>query len=335
MRAILTKSEPRHQHPTDTGEMHLALFYSGDAEYVDGVKSFVAGALDAGEPVAIAVAPSKSELLRDALGDHSELELLDMVELGRNPARIIPAVEGMLAKHDGRLLHYIGEPIWHGRSRDEVREATRHEALINLAWPGAHIRLLCPYDVDLLDPYVLVDAEKTHPHLIRDGQVVASRCYAGAELPIGCDDPLPEPPADATPLPFGLPNLYAVRSLVKWTANQAGMSAARIGDLVIAINELATNAIRHAHGGGLLRVWRTPGTVICQVEDTGQIHDPLAGRRAPAVDAEGGMGLWTVNQLCDLVEVRTTDTGTTIRVHHATSDAGQASAGAGVPASAG
>jgi anti-sigma regulatory factor (Ser/Thr protein kinase) len=100
-------------------------------------------------------------------------------------------------------------------------------------------------------------------------------------------------------------------------ANQAGMSPYRTDDLVLAINELATNAIQHAHGGGLLRVWRVPGAVICQVEDHGQIHDPLAGRRAPAVHADGGMGLWTVNQLSDLVEIRTSEDGTTIRVHAA------------------
>ncbi len=306
--------------------MHLALFYSGDSEYVDGVLRFVLPALEAGEPVAIAIPSAKSELLRDALGGHSEIELFDMVELGHNPARIIPAVEGVLAKHEGSLLHYVGEPIWPGRSRDEVREATKHDALINLAWPGAHIRLLCPYDADLLDPYVLVDAEKTHPHLIRDGRIVPSRSYAGAELPLGCDDPMPAPPRDAKSLPFGLPNLYAVRSLVKWTANQAGMSGGRRDDLVIAINELATNAIRHAHGGGLLRVWCVPGGVVCQVEDAGQIHDPLAGRHTPALDAEGGMGLWTVNQLCDLVEVRTGEAGTTIRVHHGAAEGVQASA---------
>jgi anti-sigma regulatory factor (Ser/Thr protein kinase) len=301
-------------HPTESGEMHLALFYSGESEYVDGVSRFIEPALEAGEPVAIAVPGPRARLLRETFGGHA-IELFDMVELGRNPARIIPAVEEMLASHEESLLHYVGEPIWAGRSHDEIREATKHEALINLAWPGAHIRVLCPYDADALDPYVLVDAERTHPHLIRDGATVPSVAYAGAELPIGCDDPLSEPPADALTLPFGLPNLYAVRSLVKWTADQAGMSRGRTEDLVLGINELATNAIRHAHGGGLVRVWRVPGRVICQVEDSGHIHDPLAGRRTPALDTEGGVGLWAVNQLCDLVEVRTSDHGTTIRVH--------------------
>src|SRR5437763_3289093 len=202
-------------------------------------------ALEADEPVATAVPGQKAELLREGMGPHPGIELFDMVELGHKPARIIPAVEGMLARHDGSLLHYVGEPIWPGRSTDEIREATKHEALINLAWPGAHIRVLCPYDADELDPYVLVDAEKTHPHLIREGRTVRSRSYAGAELPLGCDDPLPEPPPDTLTLPFGRPNLYAVRSLVKWTANQAGMAPDRTNDLVLAINELATNTVRH------------------------------------------------------------------------------------------
>src|SRR5437588_5591211 len=235
MTTIIARDEPQ-LHPTETGEMHLALFYCGESEYVDGVMQFVDPALEADEPVAIAVPGQKAELLREGMGPRPRIELFDKVELGHNPARIIPAVEGMLGRYEGSLLHYVGEPIWPGRSRDEIREATKHEALINLAWPGAHIRVLCPYDADALDPYVLVDAEKTHPHLIRSGETVTSDSYARAELPLGSDEPLSEPSPDALTLPFGLPNLYAVRSLVRWTANQAGMSPYRTDDLVLAIN---------------------------------------------------------------------------------------------------
>ena len=41
----------------------------------------------------------------------------------------------------------------------------------------------------------------------------------------------------------------------------------------------------------------------------------LAGRRRPIPDAGRGHGLWVVNQLCDLVELRTGSTGTTVRLH--------------------
>jgi hypothetical protein len=57
--------------------------------------------------------------------------------------------------------------------------------------------------------------------------------------------------------------------------------------------------------------------VVCQFEDRGHITDPLGGRRVPRPDVAGRVGLWTVNQLCDLVEVRIARDGTTVRVHAA------------------
>ncbi len=296
--------------------MHLALFYRSDAEYLDGVIGFIEPALAAGEPVAAALPPTKGALLRERLGGSTErIEILDMFELGRNPSRIIPAVETMLARHDGKLLHYVGEPIWPGRSEEEIREATKHEALINLAWPGARIRVLCPYDATALDQTVLADAERTHPRLIRDGEEHRSSAYHGPAVPAGCDQQLVAPPRGAARLTFGLEDLSSIRLLVSERARAAGLDLDRAADLVLAVNEIASNAIRHGNGGGTLHIWNRPGRIVCQVQDSGQISDPLAGRRVPVYNGAGGIGLWTVNQLCDLVEVRTSEAGTTVRIH--------------------
>ena len=294
--------------------MHLALFYRGDEDYLDGVMSFVEPALSAGEPVAAAVPPARGELLSEQLGGE-EIEILDMFELGRNPARIIPAVEKMIASHEGTRLHYVGEPIWPGRTEEEVREAVKHEALINLAWPGAPIRVLCPYDTEALDSAVLADAERTHPRVIRDGEALDSAAYHGPAVPAGCDQQLLAPPPEAQSMMFGVQDLFRIRRLVSERAAAAGMSRDRAADLVLAVDELATNAIRHGSGGGIVHVWNKPGRMVCEVRDRGRIRDPLAGRRAPVPGVPGGLGLWTVNQLCDLVEVRTGDAGTTVRVH--------------------
>jgi hypothetical protein len=63
--------------------------------------------------------------------------------------------------------------------------------------------------------------------------------------------------------------------------------------------------------------WSTASEVVCQLEDPGHITDRLAGRYAPVAGTNGGIGLWMVNQLCDLVQARTTHQGTTIRLHAA------------------
>jgi anti-sigma regulatory factor (Ser/Thr protein kinase) len=297
-------------------QMHQALFYEGDREYLDGVMRFITPGLRAGEPVGAAVPRERGELLRRELkGYASEVEILDMFELGRNPARIIPAVQRMLAKHDGARLRYVGEPIWPGRSAEEIQEAIKHEALINLAWPGSPIRVLCPYDAAGLAGEVLDDAERTHPTVVRRGVERRTSAYTRGVIPLVSDQPLPPPPSEARVLRFGLEELSRVRTLVGERAGAAGLTRARAQDLVLAVSELAANAIRHGHGCGVVRTWSRRDRVICQVEDAGHIRDPLAGRRLPLTTAAGGLGLWTVNQLCDLVEVRSTPDGTTVRVH--------------------
>jgi hypothetical protein len=77
--------------PAGDEQAHLALFYSGDAHYVDEVMGFLNPALQAGDPVAVAIPPDRARMLQPHLGpDRPGVQMLDMAELGRNPARIIP-----------------------------------------------------------------------------------------------------------------------------------------------------------------------------------------------------------------------------------------------------
>jgi len=71
----------------------------------------------------------------------------------------------------------------------------------------------------------------------------------------------------------------------------------------------------HGGGGGSFRMWREVDTVVCEVSDAGHVSDPLAGRVLVPSDAEGGRGLWLVNQCCDLVELRSSPSGTVVRLH--------------------
>ncbi len=108
----------------------------------------------------------------------------------------------------------------------------------------------------------------------------------------------------------------AVRRFAAGRARQAGLSPDRATDLVIAVAELAANTLIHTTGPGTLTMWQADGELICQIQDGGQITDPLAGTHRPdAADPSRGRGLWVVHQVCDLVETRTGPGGTTIRLH--------------------
>jgi hypothetical protein len=65
----------------------------------------------------------------------------------------------------------------------------------------------------------------------------------------------------------------------------------------------------------MLRAWATAVGVTFEVSDGGHILDPLAGRRLPGQGSLGGRGLWLVHHLCDLVETRTGEDGTVVRLH--------------------
>jgi anti-sigma regulatory factor (Ser/Thr protein kinase) len=112
-------------------------------------------------------------------------------------------------------------------------------------------------------------------------------------------------------------DLSAVRALVHGHALRAGLTEARAIDLMLAVSEVAANTVRHAKSPGSLDIWYDAKEIVCQIRDRGTISDPLAGRRRPSLDALGGHGLWIVNQVCDEVEMRSDDTGTTIRLHMA------------------
>lgn len=301
-------------HPGRSG--HIALFYRAEQDYLSSIAAFIEAGLADGQAAFVAVPGHKIGPLQDALGAQAgSVAFADMTEMGRNPAWIIPQVQGFIDTSGGRPVRYVGERIWAERTPGELREATRHEALINLAFTGVPATILCPYDTGELSRAVLAEAECTHPALQRSGAITRSDRYRGpAELPPAVDEPLPPGPRHATVMTYRT-DLSGVRTLVGCHASQAGLAPRRAADLVLAVSEIAANTIRHTGGPGTLRVWHDEREVVCELSDPGHIRDPLAGRRRPAAGSPGGHGLWIVHQACDLVELRSGPRGTTMRLH--------------------
>jgi anti-sigma regulatory factor (Ser/Thr protein kinase) len=294
--------------PADGGLSHAAFFYRSRPEYVTAIVAFVQAGLAAGEPALVALPGAKASVICDQLpAVPGEVVFTDMAELGRNPARITPEVRAFADKHPGQRVRFVGEPIWPGRSAAELCEAARHEALINLAFAQAPMTILCPYDASGLAGSVLADARRTHQEPAAFGATWRDN------LPPGCDRPLHPVPAEAEVLPYDR-DLGPVRRLVADHARRAGLGEERTVDLVLAVNEIAANTISHTTGRAVLQIWPTPEELVCQVHDQGEITDPLAGRVRRGPD-DRGHGLWLVNQVCDLVELRTGPAGTTVRMH--------------------
>jgi anti-sigma regulatory factor (Ser/Thr protein kinase) len=292
---------------------HEAVFYAGPEGFLDRVAPFVEEGVAAGEPVMVALEAPKLRALRERLGSAAEdVELVDMGEIGHNPACIIPAWRDFVAGRSGPMRG-VGEPIWPGRSPAELVECQCHEALLNHAFADADgFHLVCPYDAVHLDRDVIEEAERAHPWV---GAAESARYRGHADPPPQFCEPLPEPPGNPPEHRIAWETLSGIRTLVGEHARAAHVSEARTGDLVLATHEVATNSIRHGGGEGTLRVWHDRDTVICEVRDRGRLDKPLAGRAKPSLDEDGGWGLWLANQLCDLVQLRTLPDGNVVRLH--------------------
>ncbi|MFJ4205510.1 anti-sigma factor RsbA family regulatory protein [Streptomyces sviceus] len=296
--------------------VHPALFYRGEKEYLNGTVPFIREGVKAGEPVAVAVPGPNLALLKAALGeDVAKVKFLDMTEAGRNPGRIIPRVLRAFADtHRQTRVRIIGEPIWAGRSTVEYPACVQHEALINPAFQGRDVTILCPYDADRLDEQALTDAHATHPLIISGGRERPSAAYAPEQVVDRYNQPL-EQPAAAEELVFQAGHLPRARRFAVEQAARFGLSGVRLEDVALIVAELTTNSVVHGGGSGTLRVWADDSQVVCEVHDHGYLGDPLAGRRPPARDKLGGRGLLLVHTLADLVRVHTGPDGTTVRCY--------------------
>ena len=124
--------------------------------------------------------------------------------------------------------------------------------------------------------------------------------------------------------------LHALRAKVLVQACRAGLSESRAADVVLAVHELAANAIRHGAGAGRLRVWNLVRELCCQVDDgdpprsddrawdsAGSATSAADGHRqtlASSMSSTPGHGLWLVRQVADRMSMASGPGGTRVRV---------------------
>jgi anti-sigma regulatory factor (Ser/Thr protein kinase) len=121
---------------------------------------------------------------------------------------------------------------------------------------------------------------------------------------------------------FDVSSLSALRAAAQACAAKAGMSAERATDVVIALHELAANAVRHGAGSGRLRIWDHIGALYCRVDDDGPAATRPEARHGDAGAGsvgqnladrwprEPGHGLWLARQVADRLTLRSDSRGT-------------------------
>jgi anti-sigma regulatory factor (Ser/Thr protein kinase) len=309
-----------HPHPGDIRtEMpdpfrHEALPYGGHGEFVPSCAGVVEAGLADDRRVIMLAREESLAGVRDALGPAAEeVTFVPTDDHGRNPARITTMLDSFQAAGEGRRGLGINE--WSGASRSPAARAETRlaESLLNVvalqAWP---LDVVCLYDSDSLAADEFDEVRRSHPFLRGEEANAAYEPDLASALFAG---PLIDRPDGVDPIDFGADDLADLRAHVREFARGCDIAPDRVDDFVLAANEIVTNSVRHGGGQGRLALWAAEPSVICEVTDNGHLAEPLAGRLAPPPRADSGRGLWLANNLCDLVQIRSSQAGTVVRLY--------------------
>lgn len=290
---------------------HEAVPYEGHDDFLSYCAATTERASERDEQLLFLVSAPKIDALRDRLdGKAPDVTFIATDEHGRNPARLITLLDNFRASSEGRHCVGVNEPIFPGRSAAAAQEAQLADSVLNAAglrsWP---LSVLCLYSSELGEES-LREMRRSHPQVRGEADNPAYDPDRAAALFAA---PLDDPPSDTLARQVRGTDLAPAREFVRSFAED--LQPDRREDLILAVNEVVTNSVQHGGGECRISMWDGPTSVICEVRDAGHITDPLSGRLAPARSATAGRGLWLANHLCDLVQIRSSQAGTVVRLY--------------------
>jgi anti-sigma regulatory factor (Ser/Thr protein kinase) len=303
-----------------TGFRHDALVYDDVARLTSVAAPWLLEGLAAGDAAVVAVGPDTAGPLREAVGADPRVLVLERHSLYRSRTpTAITAFRRIAAEHaaPGRRVRVVGETDF-GTTVADRREWQAYEAVVNVAFAECRLWGLCVFSADLPEP-VLASVRRTHPQLVTASGRVRNPDFVDAETYLRAL-PVPDEPLEATPPVLAddaIRDYIGLRHAVRALLGTVDGPSDVLEDYLMAVDEIASNAVRHGSPPAGLRLWAAPGRLVCTIRDSGQgLDDPFAGY-GPAHGEDlshGGMGLWLARQLCDHVAIRRDGKGVTVRL---------------------
>jgi anti-sigma regulatory factor (Ser/Thr protein kinase) len=298
--------------------VHRAAFYSSTEEALTLAAPIAQQALSRNAPVALISSPEVEAGVRDLLGGAPGLICLAKSESTlRSSGQTVVTRRARELRELTDWADAVEVIIEHGAKHSDVDRSAwiEAEAAFNVALAALPIRMTCLYPTDI--PAARNAVRYNHSHLL--GGSGAARENSDVQLPaqVLANFPAPAPSALGVPhreMGFTPWQLIELRKAVAESATASGVDTGRAEDFVLAVNEVASNAVEHGYGVGEIRIWQRSGQLICEIHDKGLLADPLPGLRPPHPSNARGRGLWIARQLCDMLHVWSDATGTHVRL---------------------
>lgn len=297
---------------------HGLLRHDGPGDLLERAGPLVDAAVRRGDQVALAVSAPVEERLREMFDGAGLSRLTTPAPAARGSGQTFAAWRArelravcsagravfVLAEHDPELDGPDGS-YW-----------TEFEAALNISLGGLPITQVCAYPQLPLHQIVADAAVANHPLVLRGGELMYNRAHRSpaqvmASMPVAPPQMLGPPDMF---LRYNTFDLSRVRDAVEDAVRRSALDPTRGEDLVLAVNEIATNAVEHGSAQAELLVWAGPDELTCELHDQGSLEHPLIGLAPPHPSHARGRGTWIARQLCDALHVWRDRAGTHVRL---------------------
>ncbi|MFN8109390.1 MAG: ATP-binding protein [Thermoleophilia bacterium] len=294
---------------------HRLLVYRDAAEFERGVTPFVLEAMGEGRRVLMAVAPAHQHVMREALGPRIHgVVLTDAHAFSRRQGPMFGELARFAAGGVGEApAAVVSEVPLRDFHTSAVEAHFRLEAACTSLYAGHGVTGICAYAADDLENGLLERVRCVHPELLDGAGVRVSDTFVepGRFLRGAVARP-PGRPGRAVAL-HGAADLARLRSAVRECATRRAVDAAELEDFLVAVSEIATNALLHAVAPRRASLWADEEELVCCIGDSGPgLPDPLAAHLPPVLTGAAGHGLWLATTLTDVIEFASDETGTVV-----------------------
>jgi transcriptional regulator with XRE-family HTH domain len=170
-----------HGEPPPTMLNHQVLVYRDDDSFLASTGPFLAQGAERSEALLAVTTARNIEVLREWLGQGADqVAFAEATTWYSSPSSAMNAYRGFLDESQAqrsRWARIVGEPVWAGRSHEEIRVWNQYESLVNLAFGPMPVSVLCPYDERTVDPDIVATARLTHPWILEGGEVADNPSY--------------------------------------------------------------------------------------------------------------------------------------------------------------
>jgi anti-sigma regulatory factor (Ser/Thr protein kinase) len=300
--------------PDITTLRHNALVYGSPDEYLARALPFLREGLQTGDGAIVAHTKAGIAMMREALGpDADHVTFVDVSAAYTRPARTLAAYHRMYAEQLMRTprVRAVAD-VQFGPDPREWDQWTGYEAVFNHSFAHLPVWVLCSYNANGTPDRLIEGVWQTHPEVVDDHGWKPSGRYEDPAALLGRVAQVSEALPQLRLIP-GCDDAVHLREHVASALTTAGTNANKVLGMLLAVTEIAENAIRHGTGIEAVRIGHARGRLVCEITDRGPgFDDPTVGYLAPRHGH--GRGLWVARQLAWHIEFLRVPAGFTARI---------------------